>query len=243
MRRIRAFVDHPLAGDSEILLPAGPAHHLLRVLRLRPGARIYLFDGSGKEYPAEILAAARRGECRVRLDPPTRPAVESGLQISLVQAVGRGDRMDWSIQKATELGVARIQPIFTERTEVHLPGERAEKRRQHWQQVAIAAAEQSGRVLVPRVERPQDLAGLSIDVACKLFLDPQGQTSLSALQPPCGPHCALLIGPEGGLSQAETATLRQQGFTGVRLGPRVMRTETAGPVAIAILQAHFGDLQ
>lgn len=242
MRKIRVFIDLPLDGIIETALPEAPAHHLLRVLRLRPGARVHLFDGSGLEYPAQILAAGQRGECRVRLDPPTTPRVESNLAITLFQSVARGDRMDWCIQKATELGVARIQPVISDRTEVRLDAKRAEKRRQHWQQVAVSAAEQSGRVRIPAVALPADLADLSTDATLKLFLDPRAETGMTELQVAPDRNCALVIGPEGGLSDAEVGRLRARGFNGLRLGPRVLRTETAGPVAIAVLQARFGDL-
>jgi len=242
MRKIRAFIDQPLAGLTETTLPEAPAHHLLRVLRLRPGAEVHLFDGSGLEYPAEILSTSGRNECRVRLGASSRPPVESALEVSLFQAICRGDRMDWCIQKATELGVARIVPIVTERTEVRLDPARAEKRCRHWQQVAIAAAEQSGRVRVPPVDPPLAIADVAAGDDLGLFLDPRAESGLADLAAPSGGRCALIIGPEGGLSPAETQHLQGQGFQALRMGPRVLRTETAGPVAIALLQARFGDL-
>lgn len=242
MRRIRAYVDHPLVQSEEITLPEAPSHHLLRVLRLRPGAEVHLFDGSGREYPAEILPAPGRKDCRVRLGTPRQPLVESPLHISLLQAVCRGDRMDWAIQKATELGVARIQPIMSERTEVRLDPARAEKRRLHWQQVAVSAAEQSGRVHVPPVDLPCAIADVEVDAGLRLLLDPVAAAGLTDLAGPADGRCALLIGPEGGLSEAEIRLAQQQGYRALSMGPRVLRTETAGPVAIALLQARFGDL-
>lgn len=243
MRKIRSFIDYPLAAHTEMTLPEGPAHHLLRVLRLRPGSQVHLFDGSGQEYPAEILPAEHRNECRVRLGVPAAAAVESPLNITLYQAIGRGERMDWSIQKATELGVSRIVPVDSERTEVRLDGERAEKRRLHWQQVVIAAAEQSGRVRVPEVEavRPLDAVSAVGDIA--VFLDPLAELGLAELGDPADGCCELLVGPEGGLSETERLLLQHQGFRPLRLGPRVLRTETAGPVMIALLQARFGDFR
>ncbi len=242
MRKIRAYVDHPLAESGELTLPEAPSHHLLRVLRLRPGARIHLFDGQGLEYPAEILPSETRGSCRVRLDPAVQPPVESPLQVTLFQAIGRGDRMDWAVQKATELGVARIQPVMSERTEVRLDPKRAEKRRRHWQQVAVSAAEQAGRVRIPCIELPLALAQITADAGLAFFLDPQAEQGLNDLTRPADGRCALVVGPEGGLSEVETQYLQQQGFGPLRMGPRVLRTETAGPVAIALLQARFGDL-
>jgi len=242
MRRIRAFIDQPLAGLTETSLPAGPAHHLLRVLRLGAGAEVHLFDDSGLEYPAELLPSRQRNECRVRLGTPDRPPVESELDITLFQAISRGDRMDWSIQKATELGVGRIHPIVTERTEVRLDPGRAEKRRLHWQQVAVGAAEQSGRVRVPPVASPQSIERIAPGDGLALFLDPRAESCISGLSRPANGKCALLIGPEGGLTESESQHLLRQGFSALRLGPRVLRTETAGPIAIAVLQARFGDL-
>lgn len=242
MRKIRAFIDHAMAENTEMTLPEAPTHHLLRVLRLRPGAEVHLFDGSGLEYPAEILPSPGRKECLVRLGAPERPLVESPLDITLFQAISRGDRMDWCIQKATEMGAGRIQPIVTEHTEVRLDPGRAEKRRLHWQQVAVAAAEQSGRVRVPTVASPQSIAHIAPGDGLALFLDPYAECSVSELPRPENGQCALVIGPEGGLSESDKQHLLDQGFSALRLGPRVLRTETAGPVAIAVLQARFGDL-
>lgn len=242
MRTIRVHVDHPLAGEAETTLPAGPAHHLLRVLRLRPGARIRLFDDSGWEYPAEILASERRDQCRVRLRPPVQPQVESALYITLIQAVCRGDRMDWCIQKATELGVGRIMPVLSERTEVRLDGARAEKRRLHWQQVAIAAAEQSGRLIAPPVSLPVPIETVSPGHGLALVLDPDADRSIAELAEPATDRCTVVIGPEGGLTESERQRLEDQGLHRVRMGPRILRTETAGPIAIALLQARCGDL-
>jgi 16S rRNA (uracil1498-N3)-methyltransferase len=242
MRSIRAFIGQPLADKTEMVLPEGPAHHLLRVLRLRPGDSVRLFDGSGFEFPAEILPSQRRHECRVRLGTPTQPVVESYLDITLFQAIGRGDRMDWCVQKATELGVTRIAPIVTARTEVRLDAGRADKRCQHWQQVANAAAEQSGRVRVPTVASPQALETITPGDGLSLFLDPLAERGAADLHRPACDHYVLVVGPEGGFSSAETAHLQRHGFSALRLGPRIMRTETAGPVTIALLQARFGDL-
>ena len=243
MRRIRSYIDQPLAGLSELNLPAGPAHHLLRVLRLRPGAQVFLFDGSGCEYAAEIIAGDCGKTCRVRLGTAIEPEVESPVQITLHQAIGRGERMDWAIQKATELGVSRIQPIVSERTEVRLDEKRAEKRLLHWQQVAIAAAEQSGRVRLPVIEPPLALDTLRAGAGVAVFMAPAGEQNLADLKPASNGCYEILVGPEGGLSETETQLLQSRGFAALRLGPRVMRTETAGPVMIALLQARFGDFR
>lgn len=241
MRNTRIHIDEPLRPDAELTLPAAAAHHLVRVLRLRPGDRFMLFNGDGLEYPGELTEASTRGTCRVRLGQPLARSVESPLNITLVQAISRGERMDWTIQKSTELGVSRIQPVFTERCEVRLTGQRAGKRLRHWQQVAIAAAEQSGRVQVPKIHAPIALDEIGSASGTGLFLDPAGDVrpgDLGSLEPA---DLVVVIGPEGGLSAAETRQLRQAGYRGLRLGPRILRTETAGPAALVVLQTVFGD--
>ncbi|TVS11540.1 MAG: 16S rRNA (uracil(1498)-N(3))-methyltransferase [Wenzhouxiangella sp.] len=242
MRVVRVHIDRDLAGQASIDLTGAPAHYLLRVLRLRAGASVALFDGSGLEYPGEIVATEARAGCRVRLDAPRAPAVESAFQVTLIQAVGRGDRMDWCVQKTTELGVARIQPVFTERTEVRLDERRALKRRDHWHQVAVSAAEQSGRVRVPQIDQPVALEDLPTPSLPGFYLDPGATLTPGELTMPAPPRCTVIIGPEGGLTEAESARLVRSGCQGLRLGPRILRTETAGPAVLAILQSRFGDL-
>ena len=242
MRITRVHIDQVLTGRSEIQLPPTAAHHLLRVLRLRQGARLALFDGHGLEYPAEILSL-ERGDCRVRLEPPQQPAVESPLDTTLIQAISKGDRMDWCIQKATELGVSRIQPVFSERCDVRLDARRADKRLAHWQQVAIAAAEQSGRVRVPPLHPSLALAEISAPAGLGLYLDPAATATAASLAGTNARHFSIVVGPEGGLSGTEVDRLRRLGFRGLRLGPRVLRTETAGPAVLATLQTLAGDWQ
>ncbi len=241
MRQIRVYVDQTLQADAELELPRDAAHHLVRVLRLRGGDRVTLFNGNGREHPGEVLDGAARASCRVRLGPATEPTVESPLRLTLIQGIGRGERMDWAIQKSTELGVERIQPVFTDRTEVRLDGARASKRLHHWQHVAIAASEQSGRVRVPRIDAPLPLRDLEPCQDGGLFLDPRAVDRPSDLKPTATGTWTVVVGPEGGLSEAETAWLTEQGFRGLKLGPRVLRTETAGPAVLAMLQTRFGD--
>lgn len=245
MRTIRLHTDQPLAAGETVELEPGPAHHLIRVLRQRTGADVTLFNGDGHEHQGQIVAIEGKQICRIEITASTQPDRESPLSICLVQAIGRGERMDYAIQKATELGVSRIIPVFTERTEVRLDDQRADKRRQHWQQVVIAACEQSGRVCVPPVWAPLPLtelaSGSSIEPGLTLFLDPTASTGLEDLPSPGQDPITLVIGPEGGLSEAETALLEQRGFSGLKLGPRILRTETAGLAIMAVLQARFGD--
>lgn len=241
MRTIRIHTRQALEAGREVELEAGPSRHLVRVLRQKTGHQLVLFNGDGHEYFGTITATGPGDRCSVSLERRIEVNVESPLAITLVQAIARGDRMDFSIQKACELGVATIRPAFTERTEVRLEGKRADKRRHHWQQVAVAACEQSGRVRVPDVTEPVALADLAWPPGRRLHLDPLAEGALSRIEPPGDDGVVLVIGPEGGLSEKEMKWLDRAGSTGVRLGPRVLRTETAGPAAIAALQTVFGD--
>lgn len=242
-RPVRVHTRQTLADRAEIRLEAGPARHLVRVLRRSRGDPVVVFNGDGSEYPATIVEARGADTCIVELGEGTRPAVESPLAIVLVQAVGRGDRMDWCIQKACELGVSAIVPVMTTRTEVRLSGQRAEKRRTHWQGVAIAACEQSGRCRVPEIAPPQPLTTLEPDGSASIMLDPEADAGLADISPPDPPAFRIAVGPEGGFTDAERDFLRQQGFSGVQLGPRILRTETAGPALLAALQTVFGDFR
>jgi 16S rRNA (uracil1498-N3)-methyltransferase len=243
-RLSRIHVDARLAKGMRIALPDSAAAHLLRVLRLGIGDACVLFNGDGHDYAATIVSVARKiAEAEVSDACPVDN--ESPLRITLAQALARGEKMDWIIQKATELGVAAIQPIVSERTEVKLDGERADKRRAHWQAVAIAACEQCGRARLPLIAEPLALHHYASSLdreSLKLMLDPDAQTTLRALSLADAPGIELAIGPEGGFSQRDLAQLNAAGFLGLRLGPRVLRTETAGLAALAILQALVGDV-
>lgn len=241
MRAIRSYVDQPLSGGEETCLPRRAAHHLIRVLRLKAGAAVVLFNGNGAQYPATIIEADGRDYCRVRLSEPEYPPVESKITTTLVQAIGKGDRMDFSIQKTTELGITRIQPLMTERSEVRLSGQRLERRLDHWQAVAISAAEQCGRVRVPGVAPPVALPDLTLESGLKLVMDPQAERMPGDLAPPETGSYSIMIGPEGGFSPSEIEILDRNGCSFVSLGARILRTETAGPAMLAILQTLFGD--
>lgn len=234
------YVDLPLSAGVELDLPAEVANHL-RVLRLAVGQQLSVFNGEGGEYSARLLMLERK-RAVVGLHEHLPHEAESPLQITLLQGVSKGERMDFTIQKAVELGVAAIQPVFTERSVVQLNGERLEKRSRHWRGVAIAACEQTGRNRIPDILPPLPLAKAwsLITAEQRLVLDPQGEQRLKDL-PAAGP-LALLVGPEGGLSEAEVAAACEQGFIRLRLGPRILRTETAGLAALAALQALYGDL-
>ncbi len=248
MRLTRVFVEAALAPGATAALPETAAGHLLRVLRLGVGDACVLFNGDGRDYHARIVGAGKR-EATVEIVAVRELANESPLHIVLLQALARGEKMDWVVQKATELGAAGIVPVSGERSEVKLDGERAGKRAAHWRSVAIAACEQSGRARVPEIAAPQPLAQALRQLpaqACRLALDPEASVSVSNLDPQqvAPAHASAIvvaIGPEGGWSPGDLALLRGAGFTGLRLGPRVLRTETAGIAAIAALQALYGD--
>jgi 16S rRNA (uracil1498-N3)-methyltransferase len=245
MRLIRVHVDSPLRPDSDLRLPEAAAYHVARVLRLREGATIVAFDGSGSDYRCEILAV-KGDEVRVRVGAKVVGLPESPLRITLVQAVSRSERMDWTLQKATELGVRTIVPVLSARSVVRLDERQAAKKMRHWQAIVAGACEQCGRSVVPEVlmplELPQYLAVAARERGQRFVLNPTGPASLAGLSS-VGPRVELLIGPEGGLDDAELERAAAAGFMPVRLGPRVLRTETAGIVALTVLQSLWGDLQ
>jgi len=242
MRLTRVYVDLPLAPGARIVLPESAGAHLVRVLRLREGEACVLFNGDGRDVDARLLAANKRG---VEAEIVGARAVdnESPLRLVLLQGIARGEKMDLILQKATELGVHAIVPVFADRTEVRLDGERLQKRMDHWRSVVISACEQSGRARIPELTPARGLAeaAAALDAdALKLTLDPVGEHRFETLAKPAG-AVVIGIGPEGGWSDKDRAILHAHGFSGLRLGPRVLRTETAGLAAIAALQARFGD--
>ena len=243
MRLTRVFVDQSLAPGARVTLPESAGAHLVRVLRLREGEACVLFNGDGHDYDAVLVSATKRG---VDAEMSAARAIdnESPLRIVLLQGIARGEKMDLILQKATELGVAAIAPVFADRTEVRLDGERLDKRMAHWRSVVTSACEQSGRARIPELLPARGLAeaAATLDAGTlKLTLDPQGEHRFETLAKPAG-AVVIGIGPEGGWSQKDRDLLAQHGFTGLRLGPRVLRTETAGLAAIAAMQARFGDL-
>lgn len=238
MRLSRFFIDAPLSIGLQDL-PEAQAHYLGRVLRLSLGTAVQLFDGSGLEYRGELVELSKKG-ARVELRESLKGLPESSLPIHLGQGLSRGERMDWAIQKATELGVTELTPLFTERCEVRLKDERADKRLAHWRQVVISACEQCGRSVLPIIHPPLLLDDWlrNTEAALKLVLHPVA-TPLQSHERPAS--LAFLIGPEGGLSDAEVLNAQGQGFQPARLGPRVLRTETAPVVALAVAQQLWGD--
>jgi 16S rRNA (uracil1498-N3)-methyltransferase len=242
MRVVRHFVELPLSEGALVELPEVAVGHLVRVLRLGPGDRVQLFNGDGHDYEAELLAAGKRG-AQARVLGRRAVERESPLRITLAQGIARGEKMDWVLQKVTELGVARIAPVVSERTEVKLDAERAGKRGAHWRGVIAGACEQSGRARLPELLAPAGLADFlaSEGSTHRYALDPGANATLASLQLAAGDSLCLLVGPEGGLSERDLAMARAAGFQGLRLGPRILRTETAALAAIAGLNALYGD--
>jgi 16S rRNA (uracil1498-N3)-methyltransferase len=244
MRAIRQYVEAALRPGTTVALTEAALQRLVRVLRKGPGDAVVLFNGDGHDYAARLLAVGKRGgEAEVLERQPARP--ESPLRITLAQALARGEKMDLVLQKAVELGVDAFAPIVTERTEVRLDAERSERRMQHWRGVLAGACEQSGRARLPALSEPRALHDFAAQVVAtapggdvRLVLDPAQGRAL-ALAPDA--RVTLVVGPEGGLSERDLATLRAAGFEGLRLGPRVLRTETAGLAALAALNALYGD--
>ena len=243
MRVPRIYTDQPLRPGREVLLPEQAGEHVARVLRLERGHPLILFNGDGCEYDASLAALAKRA-VTAEVAGMREVDREAPLQLTLAQGIARGEKMDWILQQATELGVARIVPIVTERTEVKLDAERAERRLAHWHSVIAGACEQSGRNRLPTIEPPQRLdrwLGVLDSDALRLALIPGGESTLRQL-PQLDNGAILVVGPEGGLSDNDVSMLAQSGFRGLRLGPRILRTETAGLAALAALQTLFGDL-
>ena len=238
----RFHVPEGLAPGARAALPDEAAHHALRVLRLDDGDAVVVFDGRGGEWQARL---ARSGPaCYAVLDVYDATDRVPALPLTLVQGLPAADKMDWIVQKCTELGVAQIRPVAAKRSVVKLSGERMERRVRHWQQVAVAACEQSGRNRLPLVahllDLPQYLALAPQENETRILLAPEAPCSLREMARPTGP-VTLLIGPEGGFEEGETSAALAAGFTPLTLGPRVLRTETAGIAALAAIMALWGD--
>jgi 16S rRNA (uracil1498-N3)-methyltransferase len=241
LRIPRIYTNTPLQAGAEAQLDDNAAQHVGRVLRMQPGQALSLFNGDGQDYQA-LIASASKKNVTVRVEQPTANGRESALEIVLGQTLSKGDRMDYAVQKATEMGVSRIVPLATERCDVRLKGDREDKRLSHWRSVAISAAEQCGRARVPDILAVMNIAEwLAYSQRCdlRLVLHHRTEQSLNSLAKPNS--VALMIGPEGGLSADEIAQAEKSGFLSVALGPRVLRTETAPVAAMALCQWLWGD--
>ncbi|MDN6180465.1 MAG: 16S rRNA (uracil(1498)-N(3))-methyltransferase [Halomonas subglaciescola] len=237
----RSYVPATLSVGGSITLPDGVARHVTRVLRLAVGAPLVVFDGQGSEAGVRLAEVSRK-HTTVSVEAVWTGRFESPLRVHLGQAISKGDRMDYAVQKAVELGVAAITPLYTRRGDVRLKGEREAKKLAHWQAVAASACEQSGRATVPPVHPPLSLDEwlLQRDEPLRLMLHPATENGLKTA---CKPDAAaLLIGPEGGLAPEDIEAARASQFTPLTLGPRVLRTETAPLVALTLLQHLWGDM-
>lgn len=244
MREIRVHVDSALESGHRVTLSPQAAQHVTKVLRLRDGATLTVFNGRGGEYRATLRIVGR--EAAIEVGEYRAVDRESPVRLILVQALARGERMDFVIQKATELGIHRIIPVAAARSVVQLDADRGDKRTHHWQAVAAAACEQSGRNTLPIIDSPQSFEsalGAVSNIDCRLLLLPEASSSLASALPiaQVPQEIALLVGPEGGLEETEVERALEVGFRATRLGPRVLRTETAGIAALSALQCLVGD--
>lgn len=242
MRIPRVYVNAPLHPGLSLALDEPQSHYLGKVLRMDTGRELQAFNGDGREYSAVITQVSKRA-VSIEIKEGVEVNRESPLSTHLAIGISRGERMDWVLQKATELGVTRITPLFTERTEVRLQGERLEKRMQHWSQITLSACEQCQRNVPPQLLPAQELGAFLAqpDAGLRLVLHHRSEQNLRQLPPPAA--VTLLIGPEGGLSEREIdLAIQQSGYTPLTLGPRVLRTETAPVTALTAVQLLWGDL-
>ena len=251
MRLTRVYVEAPVATGKRLVVEGSAANHITRVLRLRSGDLLTVFDGSGGEFGARI-EEFRKDSVVLTVEEHRPLDRESPLPLTLAQGISRGERMDWVIQKATELGTSRIVPLFTKRSMVRLDERQAERKLQHWRAIAIAACEQCGRNKIPELAAPVDFFDVlpaDDSGAMRLLLSPTGNLRIEDLAevgqdlaPGVRKGITVLIGPEGGLEEVEQEAALAAGFKAVQLGPRVLRTETAAIAALTIIQRYFGDL-
>lgn len=243
MRIPRIFLSQQLVINTEIELDQNSCRHIVQVLRLKPGHPLLLFNGQGGEYQAELTLVEKRKTCAkiTAYDPVER---ESPLNLHLAIGISKGDRMDYAIQKAVETGVNEITPLLTEYCAVALSAQRMQKRHAHWQGIIHSACEQSGRNRIPKLNPAMHFEQFcsTHQQELKLILDPAAKETLGTIQSPHPASCTLCIGPEGGLSHSETEFAQQQGFVSVRMGRRILRTETAAVVSVSALQLLWGDL-
>ncbi|MGC1951301.1 MAG: 16S rRNA (uracil(1498)-N(3))-methyltransferase [Gammaproteobacteria bacterium] len=243
MRLSRIYVDLPLTGHTEYILTGATAHYLSSVLRVQEGIPLVLFNGQGGQFEAQVQWM-RKGMIRVRTGDYKAVERESPLTIFLGHSVCRGERSDYVIQKATELGVMRVDPLLTDRTVVRLAAQRAARRVAHWQSIAVQACEQCGRNRVPKVSSIKPIAEWLVnhpENSSRLILDTNAHRGVGAIPTPIGP-VVILVGPEGGLTSQELRLATTWGFSAVNLGPRTLRADTATIAGLVALQLHFGDL-
>ncbi|MBK8188221.1 MAG: 16S rRNA (uracil(1498)-N(3))-methyltransferase [Cellvibrio sp.] len=241
MRIPRIYIDQALAITDSVLLNENASHYLSKVLRMQEGRELIVFNGQGGEYSAQIKEIGKK-QIAIQISQFSEGNRQSPLELHLAIGISRGERMDWVLQKATELGVTQIIPLITERTEVKIKGEKQDKKMQHWQQIIISACEQCQRNLLPILQEPQAIDSWlkTVSTDYRFVLHHRNDQSLSESSAP--KSVTLLIGPEGGLSEEEIILAENEKFQSLRLGPRVLRTETAPVAAISLVQYLWGDL-
>jgi len=240
----RLYTPQVFIQGEELAVTGQTAHHVAHVLRLRSAAAVQVFDGTGCEHRA-IIKSIKRSDIILEIAEAVAVRPESSLNITLLQGITRNDRMDFILQKAVELGVTSIQPLWMQRSQVHLKGSRLEKRCAHWQGVIISACEQCGRATIPQLAAAIDFSdwvGTQKTSGLRLLLQPNSETGLGALPPP-DEKIYVLTGPEGGVNTDEQMLATAAGFTGICLGPRILRTETATLAALAGMQTLWGDFK
>ncbi len=241
MRTPRVYTAQAIEPHSRLELGSEASHYLLKVLRMQEGRELILFNGEGSEFPA-MLSAASKKMAVLDIGEQRNLSKESPLYTELAIGLSKGERMDWVIQKATELGVTKLVPLLTERTEVKLKGDRLDKRIHHWKQIAISTCEQCQRNILPFISSAMPFEDYLAYASgsLKLVLHHRSEVALNAHPQP--ESVSLLVGPEGGLSEQEIQRALTKGFKPLTLGPRVLRTETAPLAALAVLQSHWGDI-
>ena len=242
MRIPRIYTPQTLTPGAQLTIAGQSAHHVIHVLRLRAGAAVRIFDGNGNEHNATLIDI-KRSEVILETGQSVTSIPESLLQVTLLQGITRNDRMDLILQKAVELGIQKFQPLWMQRSQSRLKNDRLEKRINHWQGIITSACEQCGRATMPELEPPAGFAewlGTTKYSGICLMLQPDSETSLCNIEKP-GRNIHILVGPEGGLSRDEQTLARNAGFKGIRLGPRILRTETAALAALAGMQTLWGD--
>ncbi len=245
MRITRLFTDQPIASDKQVVLEGNVAQHLGRVLRAKVGDVVTLFNGNGEEYVATVTEISKRA-VSVIVGEAAAPATESRVHTLLGLCLSKGDRFDWAIQKASEVGVGAIAPLYSARVDFSIPPDRVEKRMAHWHQIAVSACEQCGRVRVPSIAHPQSLLqwvqGAIAEQKWVLHCSGGGALPLQVSRQEIPQNAALLVGPEGGLTDEEVAVAQECGFGMLRMGPRVLRAETAPIVALSALSVLWGEI-
>ena len=238
----RLYTPQMITRGAELAISGQTAHHVVHVLRIHSGAAVQVFNGEGSEYRA-VVKTIKRSEIILEITEAIAVRPESSLDITLLQGITRNDRMDLILQKAVELGVSTIQPLWTQRSQTHLKGSRLEKRFNHWQGIVISACEQCGRATIPQLATAMnysDWMNKQKTGGLRLLLQPNSKTGLGTLKRP-DEEIQVLIGPEGGLNPDEEVLAEAAGFTGVSLGQRILRTETATLATLAGIQTLWGD--